>query len=564
MKTIKLDLFQKMLYAGAKILEIECEYINDLNVFPIPDGDTGSNMKTTTAGAIIAIKEIEISNFSQLAKIFSRGLLMNARGNSGVILSQIFRGFMDALNNDADEVSIEQLKQAFNGAKEKAYASVSTPIEGTILTVIRVINERISERQNFDSVEDLFAFVTKEAQIILERTPEMLPSLKEANVVDSGGYGLVSFLKGMYQSLTNTFDEKLIIKNEEENIKSKTKPLDLEIIHKEKEEGFGYCSEIILSLRKKIIPNSPSKSFFEFEKYKSELAKIGDSIVAIQDEDLVKVHLHTLTPYKFLQLSQKYGEFDKIKIENMTNQFYESLERKGLTTKKENKLTLSMEQKIIATVPSEKFKKMFIEEHGIDNVIVTETEGAPSIQRFVDEINSTNSSQIFIVTDDSNIVLAAEQASKIVAENNILVSVIGAYNVFETLLAISHFEQQNDYRTNFKTMNKIVKKARSGMITTSIKNVKYPHITVNKDDYIGIINKKIIASEKNAYDVLLTTIEMLIESLKKPEICYIYYGINASQTDVHQIEKYISEKYGIICDLRYTGQSLYHYYIGIQ
>lgn len=160
MKTIKLDLF-KMLYAGAKILEIECQYINDLNVFPVPDGDTGSNMKTTTAGAIVAIKEAEITNFSQLAKIFSRGLLMNARGNSGVILSQIFRGFMDALNNDSDEVNIDQLKQAFNSAKDKAYASVSTPIEGTILTVIRVVKERINEYDNFDSVEDLFAFATK-------------------------------------------------------------------------------------------------------------------------------------------------------------------------------------------------------------------------------------------------------------------------------------------------------------------------------------------------------------------------------------------------------------------
>ncbi|AJQ45296.1 hypothetical protein JM47_01575 [Ureaplasma diversum] len=562
MKTIKLEMFKQMLIAGSKALELESDYINNLNVFPVPDGDTGSNMKTTANGAISSILNDTINNFAILAKTYSRGLLMNARGNSGVILSQIFRGFFEKLATDSQEVSIQEIQAAFVNAKEHAYNSVSTPIEGTILTIIRVISEEIVNEE-FETANELFDFAVAIGQDTLEKTPDMLPALKEAGVVDSGGYGLVCLLKGMSDQLSGRFDESVLVSNKNSN-----KAADLNNFigfNNEPEEGFGYCSEIIMSLNKKITPDAPEKHYFNIESYKRELSKFGDSMVVVQDDDLVKVHIHTTRPHKLLQVSQKYGEFDKVKFENMTNQFYENLQRRGINYKEYNSETKrEFKQKIVVTVPSSKFKKRILSEYGIEQVIVTEEDGTPSIQDFVNKINQANATHVIIITDDSNLVLAAEQATKIVAENGVIASVVAGNNAFQALLAISYFDERSEFKANVKSMNKAIKKSHSALVSTAAKSVNYTHITVTEGESISIINKQVVASNKEEFSVLKRTIDLLISVSKHKAICYIFYGINANLEDVKQIEKYVSEKYGLICDIEFTGQKLYQYYIGVQ
>lgn len=562
MKTIKLEMFKQMLIAGSKALELESDYINNLNVFPVPDGDTGSNMKTTANGAISSILNDTINNFAILAKTYSRGLLMNARGNSGVILSQIFRGFFEKLATDSQEVSIQEIQAAFVNAKEHAYNSVSTPIEGTILTIIRVISEEIVNEE-FETANELFDFAVAIGQDTLEKTPDMLPALKEAGVVDSGGYGLVCLLKGMSDQLSGRFDESVLVSNKNSN-----KAADLNNFigfNNEPEEGFGYCSEIIMSLNKKITPDAPQKHYFNIESYKRELSKFGDSMVVVQDDDLVKVHIHTTRPHKLLQVSQKYGEFDKVKFENMTNQFYENLQRRGINYKEYNSETKrEFKQKIVVTVPSSKFKKRILSEYGIEQVIVTEEDGTPSIQDFVNKINQANATHVIIITDDSNLVLAAEQATKIVAENGVIASVVAGNNAFQALLAISYFDERSEFKANVKSMNKAIKKSHSALVSTAAKSVNYTHITVTEGESISIINKQVVASNKEEFSVLKRTIDLLISVSKHKAICYIFYGINANLEDVKQIEKYVSEKYGLICDIEFTGQKLYQYYIGVQ
>lgn len=569
MKTINIQLFKEMLEIGNLFVSKEYEYINDLNVFPVPDGDTGSNMKTTINGAIVDLNTNQPYNFKQLASIFSRGLLMNARGNSGVILSQIFRGFMEGLAVESDEISIDLIINSLKLATKRAYDGVSNPVEGTILTVIRVIDEKTNERhlnQPFDNVNQLFEYMLDVGIDILNKTPDMHPSLKEANVVDSGGYGLVCFLKGMTYKLLNKVDEVLNDHDLQQNQQQKKVDKNAFIGVSNEEEGFGYCSEIIMVLGSKIEPNAPNKAHFNLQKYKQELSKIGDSLVVVQDDDLVKVHIHTFKPHKLLQISQKYGEFSRVKFDNMTNQFYENIKQKEQQQKQvtNQQTSLNNNQIIIATVPSQSFKNLLLNDHGIEHTFVTEENGAPSIQDFVDLITKASSSQIFIITDDSNIILSAEQAANLVVANGINVSIIPSRNMFESLIAISHFEDNVDFKTNTKQMQKAVKKAHSSIISKSIKDVEYPHIKVKKDDFIGIVDKKIISSNHDEAYVLQDCIEVLIKSAKQPEICHIYYGMDASPSVIAEVEKYISEKYGVIFDIHYTSQKLYLYYLGVQ
>ena len=317
---IDLKKFIEMIKGASRVLVIERDYIDDLNVFPVPDGDTGSNMNATVQGATLAIENKVIKNFNELANIFSKALLMNARGNSGVILSQIMRGFLSNFTENVNSLDVDLLKESFILAKEKAYQSVINPVEGTILTVIRRIAEFVNSKKYNDEIE-LFADVISEGQLALDDTPNLLPELKEVGVVDSGGYGLLSFFKGMNAVLNDKIEEFISnIKSELTIRKGETPYIDEENFnffdqHKN-EEGFGYCSEVIINLNLRIDPTNKNetKEQFNMEQFKNELLMIGNSLVCVEYDNLVKVHLHTMKPSRFLQISQKYGEFEKIKI----------------------------------------------------------------------------------------------------------------------------------------------------------------------------------------------------------------------------------------------------------
>lgn len=565
MKSIKAELFKKMLFGGGAIVEKQYEYINDLNVFPVPDGDTGTNMKITILGALDMIKDVEPASTHTIGQKFSRGLLMNARGNSGVIFSQIIKGFVSPFKENQNEITIPQLIESFEKAKEISYKAVATPVEGTILTVIRVTSERIKQEKSFDSVETLFAFALKEANIILDKTPEMLEELKEVGVVDSGGYGLCRFIEGMNAVLNNKMNDLINKQLNKKKISKKNSIGDFNSFQKhDNDSGFGYCSEIIMQIGAKIEPGTQDKAKFDFENFKRQLEKMGNSLVCVKDNDLVKVHLHTIDPGHFLKYAQKYGEFVKVKFENMTNQFHENMARKGINiTKKVNPKELSDKPALIITVPSEKISKILDEDYELKYTINTESSGNPSIQDFLNKIQETKSRNVFIITDDSNIILAASQAADVVRKN-INVSIIPGKNIFEAIMAAITYQSNLDFNINAREMEKAAKNAISAMVSTSIKNVQYRHITVKKDDFIGIINKKVLVSEEDEEKALKDTIDKLMLKTKQPDIAMLFYGKNASMEVVQNVEKYINENYGCYCEVRDGGQKVYSYYIGLQ
>lgn len=579
---INLQQFIKMINGGAKILDIEYDYINDLNVFPVPDGDTGLNMRTTVNGAIEVVNSTNITNFKQLADVFARGLLMNARGNSGVIFSQIIRGFVCNFNDSIEELDVEILKKSFSSAKDKAYSAVANPVEGTILTVIRCMSEAVNDNDKIESPEELFNIAVVAGDDALSKTPDMLEELKEVGVVDSGGYGLMCFFKGMNAVLQDNLPE-LIAKAQEHACDSSVK-LDADSFNffdtARDEDGFGYCSEVIIKLGANINPNLETKKTpFNLELFKKELSRIGDSLVCVQDGDLVKVHVHTMKPYRLLQIGQKYGEFEKVKFENMTNQYFEKQD-KFLNAPEQNKTIANNETKelvstaakpkklkngisIVATVPTKKIAKLYKNDYGVSNVILTEDNGAPSIQTFIDKLYKAEYNNAFIVTDDSNLVLSATEASTLI-KKDINVAVIPAKNIFESLVVITSFDKDASFKTNYRDMNKALRKTISAVISTSIKDVDYSHIKVKVGDKIGIVDKKIVVSNSNELKTLKQTLDILMKNKKGLDICYLVYGANASLSTIRQFEKYASEQYGLYCEIQNGGQKVYDYYLGLQ
>ena len=570
---INLEMFIKMINGGAKILDIEYDYINDLNVFPVPDGDTGLNMRTTVNGAIDSVNNTKIENFKKLADTFARGLLMNARGNSGVIFSQIIRGFVSNFTDDLEGLNVETLKQSFALAKDKAYNAVANPIEGTILTVIRCISEHVNEN-NYDNEVALFADVVNIGEETLNKTPDMLEELKEVGVVDSGGYGLMCFFKGMNAVLNDKLPE--LIKKSQEHLKENVVKMDEDNFkffdNTREEEGFGYCSEIVMTIGANINPNlEDKKTPFNLENYRKELSRIGNSLVCVQDGDLVKVHVHTMKPYRLLQISQKYGEFEKVKFENMTNQYYAKVEKMTENQPKKSSKQASIPKNkklkdgiaIIATVPTKKIAKFYKNDYGVPNLIITEDNGAPSIQTFVDKLYKAEYKNAFIVTDDSNIILAANEAANLVSKD-IKVNIIPGKNLFESLVAITNFDKEASFKSNYKDMLKSLKKTISAVISTSVKDVDYSHIKVKTGNKIGIIDKKIVVADNNELSVLKQTLDQLMKNKKGLDICYIVYGANASASAIRQFEKYASEQYGLYCEIQNGNQKVYDYYIGLQ
>lgn len=558
---INLNLLKKMFENGATLIEQNYEHINDLNVFPVPDGDTGTNMKITVISAIKETNFDNINSITELSKIFSRSLLMNARGNSGVILSQILKGFMSGFKDNVKELSPKEIKNAFISAKSAAYLSVSSPVEGTILTVIRIIAESL-EKQTFNNHNDLFEFVLKIGEEALALTTSLLPALAQVGVVDSGGYGLVRFIEGMKLAVNDQL------------IKAKKEVQELKSYHIVKEnfdeDGFGYCSEIILKIGSKIEPSDSEKRKFNLNKFKSELLKFGDSLVCVKDEEIVKVHIHTKIPSLLLNLGQKYGEFIKVKIENMTEQFYERLNRDGINISNENKFVDSESKKklsdkieIALTVSSKKIYNIFKNEYGLKYLLNTNTKGNSSIQEIIEIIDKTNSSRVIFITDDTNIVLAAKQAANVL-NKKVDVRVIGAGNTIESLMVALEFDPICSLDLNEKNMNKTLKESLTCLVSKSVKDVEYPHISLNKDDAIGIINKKIISANVDEFIAVTKTIDLLMKKTDSPDVALIFYGKNCNQDNLEKIEQYMSLTYDIVCDIKDGGQEVFTYCIGIQ
>ncbi|GHU47169.1 kinase [Bacilli bacterium] len=569
MFTINADYLKKMFMSGAEAISNEYEYINELNVFPVPDGDTGSNMMITVNGACDTIRNVEYDDLFGIGKAFARGLLMNARGNSGVIFSQIIKGFVSIFTEGKKEIGVADFVKCFSNAKNTAYTALVTPVEGTILTVIRVTAENLNKRINtFKSIEDVMKVACKEAQAILLRTPEFLPELKEVGVVDSGGYGLCRFFDGMLLALkgNSSHPRKSAVTKTDIN-KIGTKKSFIESLD-DKNDGFGYCCEFIMILKSKVSLNQKNKGDFHLDDFKKQMSKIGDSLAVVVDDPIVKVHIHTVNPYLVLKIGAEYGEFNKVKIENMTLQFLERNPGTTLETLyekdrgKEKKL-LPTKVKVIATVPSAYLEKIYHDDLGISHTINTGITGNPSIQDFLKKIRETNSSRIIILVDDSNIILAATEAIKLTSKD-IKMELINARDIAASYLACLSFDPIQDLGDNTKTMTEAINDATVGKISKATKMVKYSHIEINKNDYIGITDKKVIVAKKNAFECAKVLCDMLIKETKRPKKAYVIFGMNTELRDIKAIKKYLNEAHDLNVVTIHGGQDVYSYYIAIQ
>lgn len=569
MEKINIETLVHMFKIGSQQIANNFEYINELNVFPVPDGDTGTNMRITINGAIETIDNKSFNSLAELGKTFSKGMLMNARGNSGVIFSQIIKGFTKSFPSDKIELNIKDLINAFKEATEIAYKSVVQPVEGTILTVIRCVSEELDKKQEeFQTIEEVFKLVNTVAKKTLDLTPSMLPDLKIAGVVDSGGFGLVEFLKGM---------ELAILGKDSSNDTSDLNHLKINSpkllgndVHL-KEEGHGYCTEFLLRLGMKA-EESQQKSKFSEVKLNKEINKFVNSIVLVSDldEGIVKLHAHTLEPDKLLRAGLAYGEFIKVKVENMNLQVHERNtngdvnEQSQLNTHEIiNEKNLKKEVKVVATAPSRILGKLIKESYGVYDYIDTNESGNPSIGQFVELIKSCNSKNVIIAIDDTNILLAAKEAAKQV-KKFINCEIIVGKNFIECMSAISAFLPDENIRNNLKTMTRVMKNTGSACISTSVKTIRYPHIMVHKNDYIAVVDKKIVSAEISVLDCVIKTMKILVKKIKKPELVIIVYGNGIPIREVRQLEKTISEKFGLYCESVNGGQKVYNYLIGIQ
>ena len=545
MKIINGLTLKEMIISGANNLFNCYPEVDALNVFPVPDGDTGTNMNLTISSGAKEVQNRNDVSVYDISKAFSKGLLMGARGNSGVILSQIFRGFSISLEGK-DVMNATDLADAFVSGKEVAYKAVMRPVEGTILTVIREASDLLAENveENW-SIEKCFEVLIKEAKASLKRTPDLLPVLKEVGVVDSGGTGLVKILEGFQQAILGHVVEKNMATVTEND--SRMAGADVE------SDEFGYCTEFLLR-----IPEDPSncgkKPFLE-KRFTSTLLAHGNSIVVVRDEDIVKVHVHTLIPGYLLNYAQQFGEFVKIKVENMSEQHTELVNNGKDPAKKEKK-----EYGIIAVASGKGLEDLF-KEYRADYIVTGGQTMNPSTDDFVKAIQQVNAKKIFILPNNSNIIMAAEQACDIV--EGVEVKVIPTKTIPQGLTACMMFNPEDDFSANVEEMISSIDGVKSGQVTFAIKDTSFDGVEVKKDEFIGLSNKTIICSNPNKIETTIKTIESMIDDYSS--IVTIIVGEDVSEEETNKLIEILESKYpDIEFDVKIGNQPVYSFIIGVE
>lgn len=554
--TINAAVFAKMFLAGAKNLEAKKEWINELNVFPVPDGDTGTNMSMTIMSAAKAVSELENPTMKELAKAISSGSLRGARGNSGVILSQLFRGFTKVIA-EYDELDVVILTEAMQKAVETAYKAVMKPKEGTILTVAKGAANKALEL--CDDTDDIVFFVDeviKEADHVLSKTPDMLPVLKQAGVVDSGGQGLVQVLKGGYDSL--------IGKEIDYSIEGSAASAGVMKITAETEADikFGYCTEFIIVL------NQPLTEKQEHE-YKGFLESIGDSIVVVADDEIVKTHVHTNDPGLALQEALKHGSLSKIKIDNMREEHQEKLIKDAEKLAKEQKEEETKEEKTeeprkemgfisvsIGAGVNEIFNGL-----GVDYIIEGGQTMNPSTEDMLNAIDHVNADNIFILPNNKNIVLAANQAASLVEDKKIIV--IPTKTIPQGITALINFIPDQSAEENAKRMTEELENVKTGQVTYAVRDTVIDDKEIKQGDYMGIGDKSILAVGK---DIKSTTEELVAEMIdEESAIICIYYGEEVTEEDANALGASLEEKYPEVeVEIHFGGQPIYYYVISVE
>lgn len=554
MNTIDANMLKKMFLSGAQRLDSKKEWINELNVFPVPDGDTGTNMTMTIMSAAREVQAIETPTMENLAKAISQGALRGARGNSGVILSQLFRGFSKEIK-EIEVIDAQVLASALERAAETAYKAVMKPKEGTILTVAKGMATKALEV--FEETDDLaegIAQILEYGDYVLSQTPEMLPVLKQAGVVDSGGQGLMEVLKGAYEGFLGK--EVEISSDFRPAVKVVVPDSDIDTA----DIKFGYCTEFIVMLEK------PYTADTEHE-FKTFLSSIGDSIVCVNDEDIVKVHVHTNDPGLAIQKGLSYGSLTSMKIDNMREEHNEKVikdaERKAAEQKAAEETAANEPRKAVGFIAvsigegmNEIFKGL-----GVDFIIEGGQTMNPSTEDILNAVDHVNADTIYVLPNNSNIILAAEQAKSLVEDKRLIV--VPSKTVPQGITAVVNYIDGETPEANAEHMIREMQHVKSGQVTYAVRDTVIDDKTIAEGDIMGIGDSGILSVTK---DIALATME-LIEALmdEDSELISIYYGEDISDEDAEELAGQIEEKYpDVDVELQEGGQPIYYYVLSVE
>ncbi len=553
--SINTEILSKMFLAGANNLDAKKEWINELNVFPVPDGDTGTNMSMTIMSAAREVSNLTNPSMKELSKAISSGSLRGARGNSGVILSQLFRGFCKVIAG-YDEVDVTVLCDAFQKAVETAYKAVMKPKEGTILTVAKGAADKALELA--EETDDLVYFcdeIIKHADYVLSQTPEMLPVLKQAGVVDSGGQGLMQVLKGAYDALLG---KEVDYEIEDAGNGSGVVKISAET---EKEIKFGYCTEFIIVL------NRPLSGQEEHE-YKAYLESIGDSIVVVADDEIVKTHVHTNDPGLAIQKALTHGSLSKIKIDNMREEHQEKLIKdaeKLAEKQKEEEAAAKVDEPrkdmgFISVSIGEGMNEIF-RGLGVDYIIEGGQTMNPSTEDMLSAIDHVNANHIFILPNNKNIIMAANQAASLVEDKEIIV--LPTKTIPQGIVAMVNYIPDYSAEENKETMLSEIDNVKTGQVTYAVRDTEIDGKVIKQNDFMGIGDKEILSV---GTDLKATTLEMIDAMVDEDSaIVSIYYGAESNEADAEAIGAVIGAKYpDVEIEVNNGGQPIYYYVISVE
>ena len=550
-KTINTELLQKMFLAGAANLEAKKEFINELNVFPVPDGDTGTNMTLTILSAAKEVKALENPDMVAIAKAISSGSLRGARGNSGVILSQLLRGFTKEIR-EHKEIDTITLAKACERATATAYKAVMKPKEGTILTVAKGASQKAAELA--ETTEDLDTFISEVinyAQEVLEKTPEMLPVLKEAGVVDSGGQGLLEVMRGAYDAFQGKeIDYSAIEASAGTKMVKPSEQAETEI-------KFGYCTEFIIMLEKEFT----AKDETEFKAY---LESIGDSIVCVADDDIVKIHVHTNDPGLAIQKALTYGQLSRMKIDNMREEHQERLikdaEKPAAQQDEAKKAEPRKEVGFIAVSIGEGMNEIF-RELGADYIIEGGQTMNPSTEDMLNAIDQVNAEHIFILPNNKNIILAANQAQELTEDKDIIV--VPSKTVPQGITAIINYMPDADAQTNLEAMIEGIGNVKTGQVTYAVRDTHIDDKEIHEGDIMGIGDSGILAVGQSVEE---TTKEMLAQLVDEDtELISLYYGQDVQEESAENFAQEIEDLYpDVDVDVHSGGQPIYYYVLSVE
>ncbi len=550
MSIFKIDgsLFKQMIINGAVNLDNNSDYIDELNVFPVPDGDTGTNMKLTLNAGAKEIINLNSNSIAEVAKKLSRGLLMGARGNSGVILSQLFRGFASGVEGH-DTADTVVFSKALKKGVETAYKAVMKPVEGTILTVSREAAEEVNRMATPEMpFKELISRLVTEAKRSLQRTPDLLPILKEVGVVDSGAAGLLVIYEGFEKAIAGEvlkLDDNKEIKDRQ-SAQSKFMTEDI---------TFSYCTEFIVQLDKEKTKTNP----FTEQRLSNFLINMGDSLVVVLDEDIVKVHVHTNEPGIALNFAQKYGEFLKIKIENMKEQ-HSSIVTEASNVSQTKKEVEKKEYGMIAVCSGEGLANIF-KEMGCDMIISGGQTMNPSTEDFLKAIKEVNAKHVIILPNNSNIIMAANQAAEVT--DDVVVKVVPTKTIPQGYSSLLIFNPTAAIQTNYEAMVEQMNEVKSGQVTFAVRDTQYNGIEIHKDDYMGIFEKNIVVSDHSRLEVTLSLLSQMVD--EDTEIVTVFYGDDVNEVEVEKISEFIDANYkNVELEILEGNQPVYSYIIAIE